>query len=101
MAHRQFRDRQSRGRDDAQSGSFVTRLRTPLHGATGLSPIKFVQRLRIEEAQRRLEQTSAPIDEISWEVGYEDAAAFRRLFKRIARVTPGAYRRKFGVSNLV
>lgn len=63
--------------------------------ASGLSPIGYVQRVRIEEAKRRLESTDAPIDEISWEVGYEDPAAFRRLFKRIARVTPGRYRRKF------
>lgn len=63
--------------------------------ATGYSPIDYVQRCRIEQAKRRLEQTQAPIDQISWDVGYEDAAAFRRLFKRIVRVTPGAYRRKF------
>lgn len=66
--------------------------------ATGLSPISYVQHVRIEEAKRRLERTELPIDQISWEVGYEDAAAFRRLFKRIARVTPGAYRRKFMIS---
>lgn len=66
--------------------------------ATGHSPIGYAQRIRIEEAKRRLEQTDTPIDQISWEVGYEDAAAFRRLFKRIARVTPGAYRRKFKVA---
>lgn len=37
------------------------------------------------------------IDEISWKVGYEDPAFFRRLFKRLPRITPGAYRRKFKV----
>jgi transcriptional regulator GlxA family with amidase domain len=65
--------------------------------ATGYSPISYVQRIRVEEAKRRLERTDTSIDQISWDVGYEDAAAFRRLFKRIARVTPGAYRRKFKV----
>lgn len=63
--------------------------------ATGYSPIDYVQRVRVEEAKRRLEQSNMAIDRISWDVGYEDAAAFRRLFKRIVRVTPGAYRRKF------
>jgi transcriptional regulator GlxA family with amidase domain len=63
--------------------------------ATGTSPIAYVQHLRIEEAKRRLERTDTAIDEISWEVGYEDPAFFRRLFKRITRITPGAYRRKF------
>jgi len=63
--------------------------------ATGLSPISYVQHLRVEEAKRRIERTNTPIDEISYEVGYEDAASFRRLFRRITHVTPGDYRRKF------
>lgn len=65
--------------------------------ATGYSPIGYVQRIRIEEAKRQLEQSDTAIDRISWDVGYEDAAAFRRLFKRVVRVTPGAYRRKFAI----
>ncbi len=63
--------------------------------ATGYTPIAYVQRLRIEEAKRRLERTDAPIDEIGWNVGYEEPAFFRRLFKRIVGVTPGTYRKKF------
>lgn len=63
--------------------------------ATGMTPIAYVQRLRIEDAKRRLERTTAPIDEISWRVGYEDAAFFRRLFKRITGMAPSAYRKRF------
>jgi transcriptional regulator GlxA family with amidase domain len=65
--------------------------------ATGLSPIAYVQHLRIEEAKRRLERTGVSIEEISWRVGYEDPAFFRRLFKRITRLSPGAYRKKFNM----
>jgi transcriptional regulator GlxA family with amidase domain len=65
--------------------------------ATGLTPIAYVQRLRIEDAKRRLERTEASVDEISWRVGYEDPAFFRRLFKRTTGMAPGAYRRKFRV----
>lgn len=68
--------------------------------ATGYSPLSYVQRIRIEEAKRRLERTDMPIDQISWEVGYEDASAFRRLFKRTVRATPGAYRRRFSVPDV-
>lgn len=63
--------------------------------ATGLPPISYVQHLRIEESKRLLEQTRSAIDEIGWKVGYEEPAFFRRLFKRITGITPGAYRRKF------
>ena len=65
--------------------------------ATGLAPIAYVQRLRIEDAKRRLERTDAIIDEISWQVGYEDPAFFRRLFKRMTGLAPGAYRKRFRI----
>jgi transcriptional regulator GlxA family with amidase domain len=52
--------------------------------STGHAPIDYVQCLRVEFAKRRLEQSDRPIDAVSRDVGYEDAAAFRRLFKRIA-----------------
>ncbi|WP_163270011.1 GlxA family transcriptional regulator [Chelativorans alearense] len=65
--------------------------------ATGIAPLAYVQRLRIEDAKRRLERTDSPVDEISWRVGYEDAAFFRRLFKRTTGMTPGAYRRRFQI----
>lgn len=63
--------------------------------ATGLAPMVYVQRLRIEDAKRRLERTDASTEEISWRVGYEDAAFFRRLFKRNTGLTPAAYRKRF------
>jgi len=69
--------------------------------ATGHTPIGYVQRLRIEDAKRRLERTNAPIDEIGWQVGYEDSAFFRRLFKRTVGLTPGGYRRKFQLVGVV
>ena len=62
--------------------------------ATGHSPIAYVQRVRVEEAKRRLERTAEPVDAISYAVGYEDPASFRRLFKRVTGISPGAYRRK-------
>ena len=65
--------------------------------ATGVSPIVYVQRLRIEDAKRRLERTTTPVDDISWRVGYEDPAFFRRLFKRVTGMAPGAYRKRFRI----
>jgi len=69
--------------------------------ATGLAPIAYIQRLRIEDAKRRLERTNDPVDEISWRVGYEDAAFFRRLFKRVTDMAPGAYRKRFRMPDFV
>jgi transcriptional regulator GlxA family with amidase domain len=65
--------------------------------ATGMTPIVYVQRLRVEDAKRRLERTDTSVDEISWRVGYEDAAFFRRLFRRTTGLAPGAYRKRFRI----
>ena len=69
--------------------------------ATGLAPIVYVQRLRVEDAKRRLERTDTSVEEISWRVGYEDAAFFRRLFKRVTGMTPASYRKRFRVPDFV
>jgi transcriptional regulator GlxA family with amidase domain len=63
--------------------------------ATSMTPLAYVQRLRVEDAKRRLERTAEPVDEIGWRVGYEDPAFFRRLFRRITGLSPAAYRKRF------
>jgi transcriptional regulator GlxA family with amidase domain len=70
-------------------------LKRRFKAATGSTLIEHVQRLRVEEAKRQLESGDAPIDEIGAEVGYEEPAFFRRLFKRHTGLTPGEYRRLF------
>lgn len=63
--------------------------------ATGLSPIEFVQAIRVEEAKQLLETDALSIEEVGAAVGYEDPASFRRVFKRNVRQSPAAYRKKF------
>jgi transcriptional regulator GlxA family with amidase domain len=69
--------------------------------ATGLAPLAYVQRLRIEEARRRLERTDAAVDEIAWKVGYEEPAFFRRLFRRTTGLAPAAYRKRFRTPDFI
>ena len=63
--------------------------------ATNYQPIDYVQNLRIESAKNLLETKSTSVDNISVQVGYEDPASFRRLFKRKVGITPSLYRKKF------
>ncbi len=63
--------------------------------ATGNTLIEQVQNLRIEQAKRLLESGTLPVDEISFQTGYDDTAFFRRLFKRRTGLTPSHYRRLF------
>lgn len=63
--------------------------------ATGLTPVAYVQQLRIDRAKTLLESSDTSVDQVGWRVGYEDSAHFRRLFKRITTLRPSEYRRKF------
>lgn len=66
--------------------------------ATGLKPTEYAQHLRIGKARELLEFTRRTVDQIAWSVGYEDPAAFRRLFHRLIGLTPGEYRQRFYVA---
>ena len=66
--------------------------------ATGYRPMDYVHTLRTEEAKQMLEREADAVDHIGREVGYEDPASFRRIFKRKVGLTPSLYRRRFGRS---
>lgn len=63
----------------------------------GMSPMQFVQRVRIESVMHSLQLTPEPVTKIVWEAGYEDISSFQRLFKRHTGLTMSEYRRRFGV----
>jgi transcriptional regulator GlxA family with amidase domain len=72
--------------------SFMRRFRE----ATGMTPLDYVQALRLEEAKQMLETGDLPVEAIANEVGYEDASFFGRLFRRKVGLTPAQYRLRFG-----
>jgi transcriptional regulator GlxA family with amidase domain len=63
--------------------------------ATGYTPLAYAQTLRIEEAKQMLEASAMTVELIAAEVGYEDPAHFRSLFRRLTGMSPAGYRRKF------
>ena len=63
--------------------------------ATGQLPAGYVQALRIQAAKAMLERDAKPVQAISTDVGYDDVAFFRSLFKRIVKMTPSEYRAHF------
>ena len=60
--------------------------------ALGTTPQGFVKRLRLARAEHLLLTTREPIDVIAERVGYAEAAAFRRLYRREFGEPPGARR---------
>ena len=60
---------------------------------TGLSPLQFIVRLRLSNAQNLLENSNLTIAEISNDVGYENPLYFSRLFHKHIGVSPSEYRK--------
>jgi transcriptional regulator GlxA family with amidase domain len=65
-----------------------------LSRAVGVSPIGFVQRLRVETAVHLLETTRMSLQEIGIRVGYSDTNALRRLIQRETQTSPREIRRR-------
>jgi transcriptional regulator GlxA family with amidase domain len=61
----------------------------------GITPARFVERLRIEAACRRLEQTTAGLKVVAEACGFGGPDSMRRSFVRRLQVTPDHYRARF------
>lgn len=66
--------------------------------ATGVRPTEYVQDLRVALAREKLEFSRDSVEQIAWDVGYKDPAAFRRVFQRITGLGVGAYRERFSAN---
>jgi transcriptional regulator GlxA family with amidase domain len=64
--------------------------------STGNTIAEYVQRVKVEFAKKQLELSDKTINEIIYEVGYNDSDTFRKIFRRYADMSPGDYRRRFG-----
>ncbi|MFE9644274.1 helix-turn-helix domain-containing protein [Streptomyces sp. NPDC006365] len=58
----------------------------------GVTPVKFLGRVRIQQAMHLLESTTLSVAEIVRRVGYSSVGTFTTRFSRYAGFTPGRYR---------
>jgi transcriptional regulator GlxA family with amidase domain len=65
--------------------------------STGNSVSEYIQRVKVEAVKKQLEIGRKTINEIVYEVGYNDINAFREVFKKYVGLSPVRYRRKFTV----
>jgi transcriptional regulator GlxA family with amidase domain len=61
----------------------------------GMPPGRYVDRVRLEAARRRLEDTADGVEQTARSCGYGTPEAMRRAFIRALGVSPGEYRRRF------
>jgi transcriptional regulator GlxA family with amidase domain len=62
---------------------------------TGVTPARYVARVRLEAARRRLEDGAEPVAAIAGACGFGTAETMRRAFLRTLDVGPAEYRRRF------
>ena len=63
--------------------------------ATNNTVAEYMQRVKIEAAKKQLETGRKTVNEVMYEVGYNDIRAFRELFKKITGLSPVEYRNKY------
>lgn len=65
---------------------------------TGLTPAKFVEKVRVEVARKYLEDSDLSMDQIAEKCGLGGLISMRRTFLRHMMVSPSDYRRSFRTS---
>ena len=62
------------------------------HNAIGLSPLAYLQSLRIGEARDLLRHSNLSVSEIAWQIGLNDVSYFAKMFREHAGMSPLKYR---------
>jgi transcriptional regulator GlxA family with amidase domain len=78
-----------------RSGTSVRTLNRRFREQTGTTPLQWLLRARVRQAQHLLETTDQPVETIANHVGFGSPTAFRERFKRIVGASPQGYRTAF------
>ncbi|MEW1690652.1 GlxA family transcriptional regulator [Streptomyces sp. NPDC091265] len=79
----------------ARAGTSTRTLIRRFREQTGTTPLQWLHRARIRQAQHLLETTRHSVERIGTQVGFGSPTAFRDRFKRTTGVSPHTYRRTF------
>ncbi|XOV95288.1 MAG: GlxA family transcriptional regulator [Bacteroidota bacterium] len=88
---------------DSLASKYATTRRTlerRFKKATGNSILEYLQRVRMEAAKRKLESGNIQVNEAMYSVGYNDAKAFREVFKKYVGITPVEYSQKYNAKRV-
>ncbi len=82
----------------AQAGMSPRNFARVFQKDTGTTPARFVERLRVEAARRRLEESHDKLEKVASDCGLVSLQALRRSFMRVLHVPPHEYRQRFADS---
>jgi AraC family transcriptional regulator len=77
----------------AESGCSRSHFLRMFEAATGRTPHRYVQQLRLERAQELIRKGSTPLIDIAALCGFASHAHMSRVFRQLLGVTPSQYRR--------
>jgi transcriptional regulator GlxA family with amidase domain len=80
----------------AQAGMSERSLSRVYAAATGYTPARAVERLRLEAARTLLSDTRLPVKRVALRCGFGSEETMRRSFLRLLALTPKEYRQRFG-----
>ncbi len=67
--------------------------------SVGVTPAKYVERVRVEAAKHLLETTPAGVEQVARQCGFTNAETLRRTFLRCAGIAPSDYRARFSLAH--
>lgn len=77
-----------------KAGMSVSHFRTLFCRGYGISPIIYLNQIRIQNAKKILQTQSVSCKEIAYTCGFSDQLYFSRVFRRFCGVSPSEYRKK-------
>jgi transcriptional regulator GlxA family with amidase domain len=90
----------SLGALSARAGISQRHLTRLFNDEVGMTPARFVEKVRVEAAQHLLEATTDPLDVIARRTGLGTPETLRRAFTRVLGISPGSYRNRFHTSGI-
>ncbi len=73
------------------SRTFIRRFKK----ATLNTPLEYMQRVKVEVAKKSFESSTLNINQVMYNVGYNDQKSFRKTFKKYTGLSPLEYRTKY------
>lgn len=67
--------------------------------STDFTPLEYLQRIKVEVAKKAFENTRLNVNEVMYDVGYNDTKAFRDVFSKITGLSPFDYKSKYNKEN--
>ncbi len=92
--HQPLSQRQSVQHELEKLGYSYAHLCRLFHKAYGISPLQYLNALRIEQAKRLLNDPGLAVDEVARRSGVSNAQYFSRMFRRYTGKSPSQYRKE-------